>query len=356
MTLSEFVNTFACKEYLDYFEDHHSNQHIVDANDIVESLENDDALFNKYGVLYAMRDRLFLLPASFVQEYVEYLYNFAMTNPHAVKDSFLYPYTINKDCDQSDPTVKFKNPYYRNYETIVTPDQAINYYSDVMNTRIIENYFDNPSVLIEKIDKISKKYSGISNPVFSHIVDSAIKKDRLKNGEEININASDICDNNSREKHRAIKSIINNIDNEVVTHIAENLLCMFNIKELHNQRNRLVDFVFMTANHDGYENIFISWDDFTAWCNLNKESLHNILNYKQAMETNKLNSTKIISKLTNRDVSLYMILKDQILNYDNAMIRAGMCQEEINKNYNRQKLYKSIDSIIRVCIGDEDYD
>lgn len=356
MKLSVFINAYASNTHgsgggvFAYFPE---NNMIVTKSHIIEDLEVDDPLFNKYGVMYAMRHCLFLMSPKFVQNYIEYLFKFSSTYIHAKQESFLNPYSVNIEDDDFED---LSNPYNRNYDVTYPRHKCEHFMEEFVKSEMVKRHFDDVPSLIENVNELREKYGGIRNPIVQDILDASILRNRLMYGERVNLlDQSPSVMRNITKKNNVILNVLNRNRQETVTHISENLLCMFNLDVLEGDYSRLYDYVFMSPKSNGYLNIFLSWSHFKDWCLDKSDTLHRVIQYFNSLDEplgNIVSQHKMLQELTRRDASVLAILKPQILEYENNLLCIGTTAEEISKNYNRQKLNNSLQSIIKNIIGE----
>lgn len=324
--------------------------YIID--DCIGELNNSDSLFNTYGMMYAMRELLFLFTPHDIHKMAEYMFDFALNNPHAQRYNILHP---NSPVPKTNTT--WSNPYYKDSAFVVSESKTIEFYRKVLQRGIIERCFYNHSSLCDELEAVSLEVFGnpfMSNPVMESIEKASSIREKMDLGNisilnEFKIN-SEIMD-----KHNMLHDIVcgnsQEGDSSKYKLLVRNLMCIFNIDEFIEQRDRLKSIIVMKPLSSGFELIFPSWDDFTNWLNINKEDIHAVIQAYTAMNVNGVSNISLVSSLTPRQTSLFTSLKFLLGDYKNNPVCAGMTHDEINKNYNRQKIYNNVESLLRVVSG-----
>jgi hypothetical protein len=173
--------------------------------------------------------------------------------------------------------------------------------------------------------------------------------------DDINILDEIAINGDLTQKYNMLHDIVCNSDtgNQQTKYktLTPNLLCIFNMDEFVKQRVRLRSIVIMNPLKVGFELIYPSWEDFTNWLKINKDDVRAVLEAYGKMEVNGLNNVSLLSSLTPRQTSLFTSLKFMLGDFQNNPVRAGTTQDEINKNYNRQKIYNNVESLLKVVSG-----
>ena len=322
-------------------------------NDCVGEIIDDDPLFNVYGMMYAMRELLFLFNPHDIHKMAEYMFDFGINNPNALKYNLFHP----NNTVPSNKSNQWQNPYYKNTEFLVNESKTIEYYKLVLDKQLIERHFYNSKEFSNALEKLSIEVFG--NPYMKcPVLESIERASEIRSKmmlDDINILNEIAITGDLTQKYNMLHDIVCNSDTgdqqtkyKILT---PNLLCIFNMDEFVKQRERLRSIVIMNPLKAGFELFYPSWEDFTNWLKINKADVKEVCSTYNEMYSNNLVGINGVSRLTPRQMSLFTALKFMLGDFQNNPVRAGMTQEEINKNYNRQKIYNNVESLLKVVSG-----
>lgn len=362
VTLTDFVSEFSC--YTDSDMNNKASSKFLKPENLIDEIENDTDLFDLYGILYVYRSYLCLFNGSRVQKVLERCLEFIKDNPHS-NPQYMFKCLMRKNKDSE--SKKVITNVYRNDESVrnVNLNTVISFINDIVNSKIIEDHFDNYNELVKLIDNVSSKYfSGyrLEMILLEDILIASQNRTTLLNGVSISNPHWESLNKSDSETYLELKSVSNKVEKEALFHnlvvekrtkqaleiMSSNLYIAFNVKEFENYRNSLTrNLIFINMSDN--TTCFTSWEDLKNWVTNNSEIITDIIS---VIEDVKSGGSSAMPKETTIAYDFFTVLKRPMFDHVKAL-SVGSSNDEVEQNKNRQKLYSGLQNILERQLGNK---